>query len=388
MTTIDPAFCIEAVSRFVTIIYSISDAAHAAPEHHEFAFTRDSISLSCPPNVKSSDVLVDFVEYEQTKGGVNNIVQYVRFKGAAGDVLRSFVLRIYNNGHNYSRVIFEHAVLACLRDLHVPLSFLIPSTVTVASSLDGGAAAGIPHMKLSNGFDACLCHLILGSLPGSGFVREIGRAAGELSLAFTKISAPKESPTPPYYELYKVHHAVTSDNFREVIQSSQFDHVREPTSFIFDEIVNLEKTIANLLALNLPMQLIHGDLHYDNVLVHEEKVSGVLDFEFCAYDWRAMEVAICLSKYVGDVNATQKVDEFLSGFCEFITLTEDEARALPALIKLRVLSNVVYFVGRSIAKEDGIECCTTRIANYAGRIMWLSDNSEMLISSVLAHSRR
>lgn len=41
-----------------------------------------------------------------------------------------------------------------------------------------------------------------------------------------------------------------------------------------------------------PKQLIHGDLHYDNVLVDDEKVSGLLDFEFAAFDWRAMELAV------------------------------------------------------------------------------------------------
>jgi hypothetical protein len=43
-------------------------------------------------------------------------------------------------------------------------------------------------------------------------------------------------------------------------------------------------------------QLIHGDLHYDNVMVVDDAVSGLLDFEFCAYDWRAMELAVALSK--------------------------------------------------------------------------------------------
>jgi Ser/Thr protein kinase RdoA (MazF antagonist) len=37
-------------------------------------------------------------------------------------------------------------------------------------------------------------------------------------------------------------------------------------------------------------------LHYDNVLVENGKVTGLLDFEFCAHDWRAMELAVCLSK--------------------------------------------------------------------------------------------
>lgn len=28
-------------------------------------------------------------------------------------------------------------------------------------------------------------------------------------------------------------------------------------------------------------------------------MTGLLDFEFCAFDWNAMELAICLSKYAG-----------------------------------------------------------------------------------------
>ena len=62
----------------------------------------------------------------------------------------------------------------------------------------------------------------------------------------------------------------------------------------------------------LPSQLIHGDLHYDNVLVNDGKVSGLLDFEFAMYDWRAMELAICLSKYAGEEDAFKYFEEFLT----------------------------------------------------------------------------
>ncbi len=34
------------------------------------------------------------------------------------------------------------------------------------------------------------------------------------------------------------------------------------------------------------------------VLVEGDVVTGLLDFEFCAYDWRAMELAVALSKWV------------------------------------------------------------------------------------------
>ena len=40
-------------------------------------------------------------------------------------------------------------------------------------------------------------------------------------------------------------------------------------------------------------------IHYMyTVLCEDGRVTGLLDFEFAAYDWRAMELAVCLSKYV------------------------------------------------------------------------------------------
>lgn len=36
------------------------------------------------------------------------------------------------------------------------------------------------------------------------------------------------------------------------------------------------------------MQLIHGDIHTDNILMIDNKIVGILDFEFVAEDWRPM----------------------------------------------------------------------------------------------------
>lgn len=52
-------------------------------------------------------------------------------------------------------------------------------------------------------------------------------------------------------------------------------------------------------------------MHYDNVLVYEGKVSGLLDFEFCAWDFRAMELAICLSKYASESDANDLLVSFI-----------------------------------------------------------------------------
>lgn len=60
----------------------------------------------------------------------------------------------------------------------------------------------------------------------------------------------------------------------------------------------VEDKIKQFHEMKFPIQLIHGDVHTDNILMKGDQVMGILDFQFVAEDWRAMEFAISLSKYV------------------------------------------------------------------------------------------
>ena len=304
------------------------------------------------------------LKFSPTSGGVNNVVQYVETSDS-----KKYVLRIYNNGLNTPRVKFEHEVLTQLRKKS--LSFKVPTTLA-------SIVTGENSVSLSNGAEASLFELIPGELPKLTRVQQIGQASGELCSALKDVVVTQPCPTPPYYELYKVHHAITRELFFQEVASPVFDSCREPTDKLVAAILDVEKKIASYEALNLPKQLIHGDLHYDNILCDGDKVSGLLDFEFCALDWRAMEIAICLSKYAGEKDAMAYFDMFVTGFAEKGELTAEEIQVVPDLINLRVLSNVVYFVGRALGKEDGIESLTSRAATYAGRVKWIKDNSQAI----------
>ena len=236
---------------------------------------------------------------------------------------------------------------------------------TLPARADGGSFA-----PLSSGAEASLFELIPGTLPKLTHVREMGRAAGELSAALAAVQLSVASPTAPYYELYKVHHAVSRDKFYAEVAKPSFDGCREAIAYLTAQIGAMEASLAKFHDLKLPRQLIHvraaqrlryaardrsrmrrclyheqalllpcrpphivplahrsrppsyrrallltpytpntppthrlhqkptrrqGDFHYDNCLVDKGAVSGLLDFEFCAMDWRAMELAICLS---------------------------------------------------------------------------------------------
>merc|ERR1719387_539561 len=190
----------------------------------------------------------------------------------------------------------------------------------------------------------------------------------------------------PHYDLWEVHPAVTKENFKETMESDAFDGDLRPYA---DEMLAEALELSTKCATDynsFPMQLIHSDMHYDNdnVLVNMKKgknfgkVSAIMDFEYAAYDWRAMELAIGLSKYVGEEKSLDYVKEFISGYSKTASLEKREAEALPDLINLRVLSNVVYFVGRAISKEDDISTLKNKLEDYMKRVRWVKANADQI----------
>ncbi|KAI8466902.1 MAG: kinase-like domain-containing protein [Monoraphidium minutum] len=307
-----------------------------------------------------------------TTGGVNNVVNYVQ----APDGGR-YILRVYNNGGKSDKVAFEHGLLLELGKQE--LSFKVPQALP---ALKGGAR----HVKLSSGDDACVFEIIPGTLAKTTSPREVGRATGELCTAMGRIDMggrEAEAPVPPYYDVFRVHHSMNRELFyQQVAENPGFAGVRSDIDFLAGEIRALEPKLAAYQELGLPMQLIHGDLHYDNVLCLGDSVSGLLDFEFCAYDWRVMEMAVALSKYVGEDDPLPLISEFASGYAVNGELSDVECDIMPDLINLRIFSNVIYFTGRAYAGEDGLESLTSRAGSYAKRVRWVNANRSPMAAAL------
>ena len=311
------------------------------------------------------------VQLTPTTGGVKNIVQYVTLPSGEKELLR-----IYNNGCDEKRVVFEHEILRQLNEMS--FSFEVPKFVV---SKTGTSTL----VRLSNGADACMCSLIPGVLPKLSCAEDIGRAAGELNTALIKVDIdPSTCACAPYWKMWKVHHAITRELFVKEMKGPSFDgEIRETADRMLQETLDILDRCEGAYQ-SLPVQLIHGDLHYDNVLVQDCKVTALLDFEFASFDWRALELAICLSKYAGEEpDAMPYFDDFISGYAQHGILTKTEAEAIPDLINLRILSNVVYFVGRAISGEDNISSITTRIQNYERRVIWVKEHSEAIVGRIV-----
>ncbi|GBF97428.1 hypothetical protein Rsub_09594 [Raphidocelis subcapitata] len=308
-----------------------------------------------------------------TSGGVNNVCQYV----TAADGSK-WILRVYNNGGHTDKVDFEHAVLQQLGQQR--LSFAVPRA---KPSLRDGK----PHVVLSSGDAACVFEIIQGDLAKTTAPREVGRATGELCTAMGRVDLggrEAQAPVPPYYDVFHVHHAMDRDLFyKQVAENPGFSVCRGSIDYLTEGVRRLEPLLAKGRDLGLPVQLIHGDLHYDNVMVLGDSVSGLLDFEFVAYDWRVMELAVALSKYVSEDDPLPLIREFVAGYIAGGgQVSDDEIELLPDCINLRMFSNTIYFTGRAYAGEDGLESLTSRADAYAKRVRWVEANRARMVETV------
>jgi Ser/Thr protein kinase RdoA (MazF antagonist) len=191
------------------------------------------------------------VDMVATTGGVNNIVQYLTFKDGTKKLLR-----IYNNGEDTEQVQFEHDVLAKLRAAYPSgFSWEYPNYMQYADS-------GKTFVKLSNGAEACVVDFIEGTLPKLSCCETIGAASGELNTALATITNKIEAECncDPYYEMWKIHTAITKENFVETMKGPDFDGELRPfADLMLEETMKItDKCEGEYKAL--PEQLIHGDL--------------------------------------------------------------------------------------------------------------------------------
>ena len=258
-----------------------------------------------------SDDKKENIKFTPTSGGVNNYMDYVTLLNENPNQPK-YVLRVYNNGLNTKRVEFEHMVLdeivKVMTDTKTVLTFDLPIAMKSIKTNNLNSKNGITHVVLSNKAEASLFKYIPGQLPKKTCVKQIGQAAGQLITIMGQININSfpASPNPAYYDIYRAHHAISQEKFynelKKPVFTQQNDNTKKYMNLLVDELRSIEKFIAQVQSMSppLPIQLIHGDLHYDNVLAYpeENKVTGLLDFEFCAFDWRGVYCVHVLILYL------------------------------------------------------------------------------------------
>ena len=287
----------------------------------------------------------------------------------------SYFLRIYQNTSDTVRIHYEHALLLQLQQAEFPFAVPRPlvtrhgQTYTILARAERPVVAALfpviagRHPERHNAAHALLC----------------GDALAALHIALSRIGMDRAvSPHATYGDLARVHPLVQDPlSFIEEILIKRAERARLHTLF-----VDLLTRLPDLYD-GLPQQIIHGDYGRSNALLHDGRVSGVLDFEFAAPDLRAMDIAVALWSFgvapwrtAGD---WAPIEALVAGYGRRNALESAEIAALPTLLRLREATSLVHWTGRLRQELTTADDIAERAGRMLGVDRWLQAHSAGLL---------
>ena len=259
---------------------------------------------------------------------------------------QSYVLRVYGQHAKPQGIQHELSVLTQLNRMALPFAVTAPIPTRHgewwALLNDNGRS------RL-----AILMPFIAGANPEIGNLVQstaVGEALARLLLALKKVDTAGLKSPPAYLYLDAVHPLVPDPLIGlSMLGGLLAKQKQERLSLILLQV----HTQAQRIYKALGGQLTHGDFIHANILADAERVTGVLDFEFCARNPRVLDLAVALDTWgwveMGSGREWAHINAFGRGFGRVISLTTAEIEALPTLILLREAVVLIHMIGRFVA---------------------------------------
>lgn len=304
------------------------------------------------------------LSFERAELGLNNDSFFVDAREGG------YVLRIYRNATEPSRVRDEHDLLARLALAGLPFATPTPirtiagDTLAVLETPDGPRLAAL-----------------FARIPGSPATLDArnGRLAGgalaRVDLAFSRFDLPVRAPA----ALRDVHPLVPDPYVAvdDLAPGEHAEHVRR----LFERV----DAAHDALVASLPRQIVHGDFAFPNLLVEDGRVTGLVDFEFAGADHRAADLACAL--YIVTVRASDAerwnvLDAVANGYRRVLPLDPVEIAATPELMVRRSAIGLVHWMGRWRAGIAGRNEPLERIERSIFLTGWIDENASRLALTV------
>ncbi len=314
-------------------------------------------------------------------GGTNNTIW--RADTVDG---KSYVLRLVTSSHiPYN--LYEATLLETLSAKHPP--FQLP---LLLRTHQGYIVVSFQQETGTTAF-ATLTHLLPGNLPDRNNITIASHAGSTLAWldhALATLPAtylPKENQSlPTFGKLTQLHPLVPEPLLAVEQLPIEREHAKQITHFL----ANVMEHVDDLYK-RLPQQLLHRDYDPSNILVQENQITAVLDFEFAGMDLRVLELCVALSWWPVNLLGTGKewdiIDAFGNSYIKHFPLDEKELLAFPAIWRLRDATSFVHRMGRymtGLGTDAGIQ---NRVRHSLWREAWLSANQEKLVQHALAWGR-
>jgi homoserine kinase type II len=290
----------------------------------------------------------------RTAHGLNNDTFFVAAR--EGD----FVLRVYRNTADASRVRDEHELLARLSLQELPFAVPAPVRTREGDTLAVLETSEGPRL-------ATLFHRIPGGTASmtARDARLAGRALAQLDAALARLDLPVRAPA----SLRDVHPLVPDP--LAALDDLDLGAHRARIVDLFERLGATHEALVT----SLPRQIVHGDFAFINVLINDGVVTGMLDFEFAGPDVRAADLAYAI--YITVVRAAPGerwplIDALASGYRRALPLDPAEAAAVPELLLRRSAFGIVHWIGRWRSGLCGPEEPLARVERNALLSEWLA----------------
>lgn len=317
------------------------------------------------------------------QGGTNNVV----WRADAADG-QAYVLRLSPDLAGIPRMRYEAILLQALSDKGLPFRLPLP-----LKAHSGDVIIPFEQEQGPTAF-ATLYPLLPGNLhdhpPERNDPLMAAHAGSMLALLDNALATLPAilfpsgfTPPPPFGELAHIHPLVP-DPLAALehlpIERAQARQIRTILSDVLEYVPHLYS--------QLPQQLLHRDYDPGNILVEDQRVTAVLDFEFAGHDIRVLDLCVALSWWpinlLGTGKEWQLIDAFGTAYTQQIALSKEELLAIPTVLRLRDATSFVHRLGRYLAGMETESRMQDRVQHSLWREAWLSAHQTTLLKHVLA----
>ncbi len=290
----------------------------------------------------------------------------------------NFILKLYNDSITTAQIQYEHSLLTYLQSCD--LSFAVPTPIQTQLG-----ETLILVNKNNSLLRVALLPFILGE-PGDrkniAHTCAVGETLGELHHALAGFdSTGKMAQLPAWGDIYHIHPLVTDP--LEVPQSLELPLTQQ--QYIVKTLTEILEAAPNLYR-TLPVQTTHADFLCPNILLIDNRVVGVLDFEFATSDLRLMDYVAALDHFTRfswkDAPDLEFVEAFSKGYAKYNSLTYSEAEALTLVWRLQRASCIVYWTGWLREGKVTHQSVVDAVTNTSLLEEWLEENTTKLLSYI------
>lgn len=290
-----------------------------------------------------------------------------------------YIMRIYNKYTKSIEGIELESEVTTALDKHVNL-FKVP---VFRRTLNNAK-----YIELEEGSLGGITTFLQGDVPqlmSAEQAREFGRLVGGFSDRVRELSVDKDTYRgTTFTKMYGIHPLATSQSIRSFLEKPPFPISRKLLTFyrnIIDAIEGSGQTLEEL-----PHQFVHHDLLIYNLLAQNNKVTGVLDFDFISWDVAFMECTISLNHLIHESKGSfEMIESFLTGYSAERKHSSHEIEHLMLLTQIYYISVLHFYIGQHYAGVSVEHNFMFLLQQLERNVKWLHQNGYQLQTLLYEH---